>query len=112
MVVQASPASPELEGEFNRWYDEDHVPELLTLAGFTAARRYRRFPSPGADPAAGPGYLTIYEVEADDLAAALAAMRARPRGKPSEALCLDPPPVVAFYELLDQEGAVTQEGPQ
>jgi hypothetical protein len=102
MMVQAGPASPDLEDEFNRWYDQEHIPEMLAVAGFTAARRYRRFPATATEPSA-PSYLTIYEVEADDLAAALAAMRARPRGRPSEALSLTPPPVVAFYELLERE---------
>jgi hypothetical protein len=99
MVVQSSPASPEQDAEFNKWYDDEHLPEMLSLAGFTAARRYRlRETATAAAPA--HGYLTIYEVEADDLDAALAAMRARPRGATTDALSLDPPPLVLFYDLI------------
>src|SRR5262245_59543716 len=101
MIVHSSPASPEREDEFNRWYDEEHLPEMLACAGFTAARRYRlRDAGPIKAPASTPGYLAIYEVEADDLDAAMTAMRARPKGAVSDALSLDPPPAVHFYELL------------
>jgi hypothetical protein len=86
---------------------------MLSVAGFTSARRYRLSKTgPIKAPAATHGYLTIYEVEADDLDAALAGMRARPRGAASDALALDPPPVVLFYELLGAaDGASGEKSP-
>jgi len=30
----------EYEAEFNRWYDEEHVPRLLQVPGFLNAGRY------------------------------------------------------------------------
>lgn len=49
------------EAEFNAWYDDVHVPELLALVdGLTAVTRYRgQDPeSPGAEPV----YYNVYEV--------------------------------------------------
>jgi hypothetical protein len=113
MVVQSSPASPEQDAEFNKWYDEEHLPEMLSVAGFTAARRYRlRDAGPVKAPASVQGYLAVYEVEAEDLDAALTAMRSRPRGSTSDALALDPPPVVLFYELVSEVSGSPAEKPR
>ncbi|ROO87432.1 hypothetical protein EDD29_5040 [Actinocorallia herbida] len=48
------------DAEFKEWYWGTHIPEILALPGFVAARRYR-----AADSAPdGPHrYTTIYEVE-------------------------------------------------
>lgn len=72
MVVGSNPAAPEQEAEFNRWYVEDHLDDVLAVAGFNAARRYTLSPvRPMADTEPSPyGYLAVYEVEADDLAVA------------------------------------------
>jgi antibiotic biosynthesis monooxygenase (ABM) superfamily enzyme len=32
---------PEREAEFNRWYNEEHCPQLLQYRGAVSARRYR-----------------------------------------------------------------------
>jgi hypothetical protein len=42
------------EGEFNKWYDEEHIPVRMGAAGFLSGQRYR------ADNAAG--YLAVYEM--------------------------------------------------
>lgn len=34
------------EGELDRWYDEEHVPEKLGIEGFLSARRYRSTTEP------------------------------------------------------------------
>ena len=47
---------PEHEEDFNRWYDEQHVPERLAIPGFVRARRYRAVEG-------APKYLALYEVE-------------------------------------------------
>lgn len=44
---------------FNRWYDEEHVPDLLECPGFEEARRYER-----VDGVEEPyRFLAAYEVE-------------------------------------------------
>jgi hypothetical protein len=46
----------EYEAEFNRWYDEEHVPRLLQVPGFLNAGRYAALKG-------GPKYLAMYELE-------------------------------------------------
>jgi hypothetical protein len=79
LVVYTNPVSPELETDFNDWYDQVHLPEVLSVAGFTSATRYRLadVQMPGSAAAAAAQrhrYLAIYEV--DDLATAAEALRA------------------------------------
>jgi hypothetical protein len=33
--------TPEQEAEFNRWYNEEHCPQLLQYRGAVSARRYK-----------------------------------------------------------------------
>ena len=49
----------ELDGDFNAWYDQEHVPELLTMPGFLNAGRYQAIKG-------GPRYLACYELESID----------------------------------------------
>src|SRR5260221_6602198 len=46
----------EHEVEFNRWYDEEHVPERLSVSGFISARRFKAVEG-------SPRYLALYELE-------------------------------------------------
>jgi hypothetical protein len=46
----------EWEGEFNKWYDEEHIPVRMAAPGFQSGQRYR------AD-GGGPGYLAVYEMD-------------------------------------------------
>jgi len=61
--------------EFNRWYEEEHLADVLGIPGFVGARRYRAADAQLTGKPAH-GYLTIYEIETDDIAAAVAALRA------------------------------------
>jgi hypothetical protein len=46
-----------LDAEFNRWYDEEHIPEKVgRVPGFLAARRFKSLDG-------RPNYLCIYELE-------------------------------------------------
>jgi len=53
------------EDEYNRWYDEQHLSDVLRVPGVVAAQRYDlAHPGPGgAEPA--HRYLAIYEIEGD-----------------------------------------------
>ena len=46
----------EMEEEFNRWYDEEHIAELLDIPGVLSAARY-------VAVRGGPKYLACYELE-------------------------------------------------
>jgi hypothetical protein len=51
---------PEHEDEFNRWYDEEHIPEKRATPGFRSARRFRSHDRPGR-------YLALYEIDDADV---------------------------------------------
>jgi hypothetical protein len=59
MLFSQMEPPPELEAEFNDWYEIEHIPVRLALPGFARALRYRE-----ADRARR--YLAVYEI--DDLA--------------------------------------------
>jgi len=48
--------------EFNRWYQQQHVPERLGVPGFRTARRYRAVDG-------GRAYMAVYECESIDVLA-------------------------------------------
>lgn len=68
-LVHANCAA-EQDAEFNQWYDTIHVPDILAIEGFTAARRYKLSgPGPKVETANGPAvaqYLAIYEMDTED----------------------------------------------
>ena len=55
---------PEREKEFNNWYDNMHIPDMLEVPGMIKASRWVN-----ANPLEGQRrkYLALYEFETDDL---------------------------------------------
>lgn len=47
------------EDEFNRWYNDVHLPEVLACPGFASATRYECTDGQ-------PRYLAIYELESEE----------------------------------------------
>jgi len=41
ILVVMMEVAPEHEAEFNCWYDEEHLPERLEIAGYVSARRFK-----------------------------------------------------------------------
>lgn len=69
------------EREYNRWYDDEHIGDVLKVPGFISARRYPA--APGQLPSFSDRkweYLAIYDIETDDLSSTLAEMRSRAGG--------------------------------
>lgn len=63
------------DADFNAWYDDRHVPDILDLPGVVSAQR---FVISDAERSAAPyRYLAIYEVETADLAQTVATLKAR-----------------------------------
>jgi len=58
LLVFATNVVPEVEDEFNAWYDTEHVPNLSAVPGVLCARRFR---SPSAD---GHKYVATYHLTA------------------------------------------------
>jgi hypothetical protein len=63
------------EEEFNRWYDEVHVPQMLSVPGIHSAKRFR-FATPDAE-APRNRYLALYAIETDDPKGLLGDLYAR-----------------------------------
>jgi hypothetical protein len=74
LLAYVQPTSPADEAEFNRWYDEVHIPQLIDrVPGVHAARRFH-FAADQFEGTVPPahGYLTLYEIDANDVAGTLA----------------------------------------
>lgn len=94
LYVESRPVAGQ-EAEYNTWYDEVHLKEVIALDGFVSARRFA--PADGQGP-----YVAIYEMEADDLQAAVAGLgEAAGRGELyiSPAMAMDPPPTPRLLEV-------------
>lgn len=63
------------DAEFNRWYDEVHIPEVLEVPGFTGA--WRGPVAPLTAEGATHRYCAVYDLESDDLGATLAELGSR-----------------------------------
>ena len=62
------------DAEFNRWYDEVHLKEVLEAPGFVAAERFDLSGAQMDEAERAHRYLAIYEIEGDP-AAALKSLR-------------------------------------
>jgi hypothetical protein len=71
MLILSRPAEGR-EAQYNDWYQNVHLEQMLTLKGFKAAQRFRLERSLGEREAAP--YAAIYEIETDDLDAVLAGL--------------------------------------
>ena len=68
MVVLSNPVAGR-EDEYNDWYQNTHLGDIVSLPGFKSARRFKL-----ADGMVVPDpyrYMAVYEIETDDLDATL-----------------------------------------
>ncbi len=59
LLLNAMNIAPELEAEFNEWYDKEHIPALAAVPGVLCARRFR-----------GSGnrkYVALYHLDTPDV---------------------------------------------
>ncbi len=88
------------EDEFNKWYDEVHLAEVLTVPQFVAARRYVATD----ESLGGPGprkYLAVYEIEGDAQSAFDGLMKAAPNFDMSDALDIGNS-IINFYTPIGE----------
>lgn len=80
MVVFSNPASPEQEDEYNRWYTEKHITDVVgNVPGIVKATRYQLSKDVGSATGAPNNpcsYLAIYEIEGETPAALKAVSEA------------------------------------
>ncbi len=59
LIVDAK-VDPDAESEWNRWYDNVHLPEIIQCPGFCRAARYVN------ETDGSRSYLTVYELESPE----------------------------------------------
>jgi len=68
MVVLSNPVAGK-EADYNRWYDSQHIPDVLRVPGFQSAQRFVAIEPVKAPTHALPGYFVRYEFDSADPAA-------------------------------------------
>ena len=81
VMVIMSNAVKGREDEYNAWYTNQHVPDVLKVTGMVAAQRYKLGPvqRQGVAPAKWQ-YMAVYEIETDTPEATFADLARRARG--------------------------------
>lgn len=69
-VVFTKPVAGQ-DAEYNRWYDQQHIPDVLAVPGFLSARRFV------SNVDGARQYLALYEMESDEPDATLADLSGR-----------------------------------
>jgi hypothetical protein len=65
MLVFSSPTAAQ-QAEYNKWYEEIHVPDVLRVPGFVSGRRFLSL-DPEPRPLGLPPYLVEFELRSGDL---------------------------------------------
>ncbi len=67
MMVYSDPADPSREQEYREWYDFHIAEALKAVPGMPRAVRYKLSKEQGHPVDVPFGYVTIYEIDADDV---------------------------------------------
>ena len=93
LFVETRPNSPEELETYHKWYDEVHVPEILSVEGFVAARRFRTD---------GESFIAIYDIEGDVSVAQTRLREAFASGRMStpQGVQMNPPATQRYFQLI------------
>lgn len=69
-VVEYNCTDPSREAEYNNWYHNTHMPDVLGTPGFIKATRYENTDTSGGKAK----FLVIYEIESNDIDATMKAL--------------------------------------
>lgn len=93
---------PTREDEFNGWYSNTHIPDMLQVPGMISATRWA-----AAEPKKGlrRKYLALYEFETDDIAAFNAAVAKQGKwtmdqGRFTDLAVFDPDNIPRIYKQI------------
>ena len=67
LFIVRSNAALGREAEYNHWYTDVHLEEVLAIEGFKTAQRFK-LSSAQAQPAQAHSFLAIYEIDSADRA--------------------------------------------
>ena len=95
-MVRSNPVEGK-EDEFNRWYSNVHLPEVLQIDGFQTAQRFR-LTEQQMQPQSH-GYLAIYNINSEDVTGTLENLRNMRSLTMSDALDLSTLQISIFTEL-------------
>ena len=76
LVVMTNPVEGR-DGEYNDWYTNTHLDDVLKIPGITGAQRFHRSDTQRDDGPFPWGYLAIYECETDDLRSIIRELKTR-----------------------------------
>ncbi|WP_173933959.1 DUF4286 family protein [Chelativorans sp. Marseille-P2723] len=76
MVVMTNPVEGR-EEEYNEWYDNQHLADVLKIPGIVSAERFELSASQRSDPPYPFSYLALYWIETDDLARVVGELKNR-----------------------------------
>jgi EthD domain len=78
LAVLTNPVSADRDDEFNEWYTNTHLNDVLKVPGYVAATRFKLVDKPVLAGAEQPKhrYLAIYELDTDDVDRAAAQLQA------------------------------------
>lgn len=105
LIVFTEP-KPGMDAEYNKWYEEIHLKEVLETEGFVAAQRFAVAPSQiGDNDDDVPGrYLAIYEIEAENIDVALEKLNSGAGTmNMSDALDLDNAKAIAYSAIGERQ---------
>jgi hypothetical protein len=103
---------PAREKEFNDWYSNMHVPDMLEVPGMIQATRWV---SAESKEGQSRKYLALYELETDDLEKFGAGVRERgmrtmKEGRFSDLPVFDPPEIPRIYKKIMPAKKAKQPG--
>jgi hypothetical protein len=96
LLVVLSNAVEGRDAEFNEWYTNRHLGDILNLQPYTAAQRFKLSETQLGDGQLPYKYLAIYEVESDDAADAAKALSSESVGSMYISPALDMGSTVAW----------------
>lgn len=76
MVVMTNPV-PGRDDEYNSWYDDQHLEDVLKIEGIRSAERFELSAAQRGDPPYPFEYLALYWIETDDLPSVVAELKRR-----------------------------------
>jgi hypothetical protein len=105
-VVLANPTDG-CEGEFNDFYSNRHIPDVLDVPGVKSAQRFRLADAQRMKAPSPFGYLAVYEIETDDLKglADEIARRSGTAAMPTNPYICQDPKFAYFFQPMDDVAA-------
>lgn len=103
-------AKPGREQEFNDWYTDEHLQDVLRIPGMKAAQRFRLSSMQRTAPPHPWTYAAIYDIETDDLPALMEELRTRAGTNALPLSDAMSPERLAYY-FEPMTGRVIAEGP-